>query len=86
MHATIAEVLAERPDLSTGPGELGYHQAQAGDLPAALASHLAAADDAERVYAFADALRIWSGHSNSGLASPRPQSGPDVPVETFWST
>jgi tetratricopeptide (TPR) repeat protein len=68
VHATIAEVLAERPALSTGPGELGYHQAQAGDLPAALASHLAAADDAERVYAFADAaayleraLELWSG-------------------------
>ena len=67
VHAIIAEVLAHRPDLSTGSSELGYHQAAAGDLPAALASYLAAADDAERVYAFAEAggyleraLELWA--------------------------
>jgi DNA-binding CsgD family transcriptional regulator/tetratricopeptide (TPR) repeat protein len=67
VHATIATVLAQRPDLSTGPGELGYHQAAAGNLPAALVSYLAAANDAERVYAFAAgaanlerALELWA--------------------------
>ena len=67
VHAIIAEVLAHRPNLSTGSSELGYHQAAAGDLPAALASYLAAADDAERVYAFAEAggyleraLEFWA--------------------------
>jgi DNA-binding CsgD family transcriptional regulator/tetratricopeptide (TPR) repeat protein len=67
VHATIADVLAQQPALSTGPGELGYHQAQAGELPAALASYLAAADDAERVYAFGEAggylqraLELWA--------------------------
>ena len=67
VHAIIAEVLAQRPSLSTGPSELGYHQAAAGDLPAALASYLAAANDAERVYAFGEAggyleraLDLWA--------------------------
>jgi predicted ATPase len=55
VHANIAAALAQRPELSTGPGELGYHETAAGDLPAALASYLAAADDAERVYAFGEA-------------------------------
>jgi DNA-binding CsgD family transcriptional regulator/tetratricopeptide (TPR) repeat protein len=67
VHAIIAEVLAQRPALSTGPSELGYHQAAAGDLSAALASYVAAADDAERVYAFGEAggyleraLELWA--------------------------
>ena len=67
VHAIIAEVLAQRPSLSTGPSELGYHQAAAGDHSAALASYLAAATDAERVYAFGDAggyleraLDLWA--------------------------
>ena len=30
VHGIIAAVLAQRPDLSTGPSELGYHQAAAG--------------------------------------------------------
>jgi DNA-binding CsgD family transcriptional regulator/tetratricopeptide (TPR) repeat protein len=67
VHAIIAEVLAQRPALSTGPSELGYHQAAAGDHSAALASYLAAADDAERVYAFGEAggyleraLDLWA--------------------------
>jgi DNA-binding CsgD family transcriptional regulator/tetratricopeptide (TPR) repeat protein len=67
VHAIIAEVLAQRPALSTGPSELGYHQAAAGDLSAALASYLAAAKDAERVYAFGEAggyleraLDLWA--------------------------
>jgi DNA-binding CsgD family transcriptional regulator/tetratricopeptide (TPR) repeat protein len=66
VHAIIAAVLAHRPDLSTGPGELGYHQAAADDIPAALVSYLAAANDAERVYAFGEAsgyleraLELW---------------------------
>ena len=67
VHAIIAEVLGQRPALSTGPGELGYHQATAGDLSAALSSYLAAANDAERVYAFGEAggyleraLDLWA--------------------------
>jgi DNA-binding CsgD family transcriptional regulator/tetratricopeptide (TPR) repeat protein len=52
VHAIIAEALGQRPARSTGPGELGYHQAAAGDLQAALTSYLAAAEEAERVYAF----------------------------------
>ena len=68
VHAIIAEVLRQRPALSTGPSELGYHQAAAAvDLPAALASYLAAANDAERVYAFGEAggyleraLDLWA--------------------------
>ena len=67
VHAIIAEVLAQRPALSTGSSELGYHQAAAGDLSAALASYLAAANDAERVYAFGEAggyleraLELWA--------------------------
>ena len=55
VHGIIAAVLAQRPELSTGPSELGYHQAAAGDLQAALVSYLAAAEEAERVYAFGEA-------------------------------
>jgi len=67
VHTIIAEVLAQRPALSTGPSELGYHQAAAGDPSAALASYVAAANDAERVYAFGEAggyleraLDLWA--------------------------
>jgi len=67
VHAIIAEVLGQWPTLSTGPGELGYHQAAAGDLSPALSSYLAAANDAERVYAFGEAggyleraLDLWA--------------------------
>jgi DNA-binding CsgD family transcriptional regulator/tetratricopeptide (TPR) repeat protein len=67
VHGIIAAVLAQRPDLSTGPGELGYHQAAVGDLQAALVSYLAAAEEAERVYAFGEAgqylervLELWA--------------------------
>ncbi len=67
VHGIIAAVLAQRPELSTGPGELGYHQAAAGDLQAALVSYLAAAEEAERVYAFGEAgqylervLELWA--------------------------
>ena len=67
VHGIIAAVLAQRPELSTGPSELGYHQAAAGDLQAALVSYLAAAEEAERVYAFGEAgqylervLELWA--------------------------
>jgi DNA-binding CsgD family transcriptional regulator/tetratricopeptide (TPR) repeat protein len=67
VHGILAAVLAQRPDLSTGPGELGYHQAAAGDQQAALVSYLAAAEEAERVYAFGEAgqylervLELWA--------------------------
>ena len=67
VHGIIADVLAQRQDLSTGPGELGYHQAAAGDLQTALVSYLAAADEAERMFAFAAAsaylqraLELWA--------------------------
>jgi DNA-binding CsgD family transcriptional regulator/tetratricopeptide (TPR) repeat protein len=55
VHGIIAGALAQQPALSTGPGELGYHQAAAGDLQAALVSYVAAAEEAERVYAFGQA-------------------------------
>jgi DNA-binding CsgD family transcriptional regulator/tetratricopeptide (TPR) repeat protein len=78
VHAIIAEVLAQRPALSTGPSELGYHQASAGDLSAALASYLAAADDAERVYAFGEAggyleraLDLWARVPDTAAATGR---------------
>jgi DNA-binding CsgD family transcriptional regulator/tetratricopeptide (TPR) repeat protein len=78
VHAIIAKVLAHRPTLSTGPGELGYHQAAAGDLQAALASYLAAADDAERVFAFAAAggyleraLELWARVPDAADATGR---------------
>jgi hypothetical protein len=52
---------------STDPSELDYHQAASGDLSAALASYPAAANDAERVYAFGEAgryleraLHLWA--------------------------
>jgi DNA-binding CsgD family transcriptional regulator/tetratricopeptide (TPR) repeat protein len=78
VHAIIAEVLAREPALSTGPGELGYHQAAADDLPAALASYLAAANDAERVYAFGEAggyleraLDLWARVPNAAELAGR---------------
>jgi tetratricopeptide (TPR) repeat protein len=78
MHAIIAEVLAQWPALSTGPSELGYHQAASGDIPAALASYLAAADDAQRVYAFGEAggyleraLDLWARVPDAADATGR---------------
>ena len=67
VHGIIAAVLAQRPELSTGPSELGYHRAAAGDLQAALVPYSAAAEEAERVYAFGEAgqylervLELWA--------------------------
>ena len=67
LHQVIARSLTNDPALSTGPGEVGYHQAVAGDLEAALLSYLEAADAAARIYAFGDAgefleraLELWS--------------------------
>ena len=78
VHAIIAGVLTHRPDLSTGPSELGYHRAAAGDLSAALTSYLAAANDAERVYAFAEAgeyleraLDLWARVPDAADAAGR---------------
>ena len=78
VHAIIAEVLGQRPALSTGPSELGYHQAAAGDLPDALASYLAAANDAEHVYAFGEAggyleraLDLWARVPDAADATGR---------------
>ncbi len=95
VHGIIAAVLAQRPDLSTGPGELGYHQAAAGDLQAALVSYLAAAEEAERVYAFGEAgeylervLELWARVPDAADASgtfprrtcwPPPRSTSAVP-------
>ena len=78
VHAIIADVLVHRPALSTGPSELGYHQAAAGDLSAALESYLAAANDAERVYAFGEAggyleraLDLWANVPDAADATGR---------------
>ncbi|HWI00794.1 MAG TPA: AAA family ATPase [Propionibacteriaceae bacterium] len=78
VHAIIAEALTQRPALSTGPSELGYHQAAAGDLSTALASYLAAADGAERVYAFGEAggyleraLDLWARVPDAADATGR---------------
>ena len=78
VHAIIANVLGQRPALSTGPGELGYHQAAAGDLSDALASYLAAANDAEHVYAFGEAggyleraLDLWARVPDAADATGR---------------
>jgi tetratricopeptide (TPR) repeat protein len=67
LHQDIARALAADPTLSTGPGEIGYHQAAAGEFDAALMSYIAAADAAARIYAFGDAaqflqsaLELWS--------------------------
>jgi predicted ATPase/DNA-binding CsgD family transcriptional regulator len=67
VHHVIARALVDEPALSTGPGELGYHQEAAGEVDAALVSYVAAAEAATRVYAFGDAaecleraLELWS--------------------------
>jgi DNA-binding CsgD family transcriptional regulator/tetratricopeptide (TPR) repeat protein len=72
LHQAIARSLELDPFLSTGPGELAYHQAWAGDSDAALVSYLAAADAAARIYAFGDAaeclqraLELWSRVSDA---------------------
>jgi DNA-binding CsgD family transcriptional regulator/tetratricopeptide (TPR) repeat protein len=78
VHGIIAGVLAQQPALSTGPGELGYHQAAAGDLHAALVSYVAAAEEAERVYAFGQAgeylqrvLELWARVPHAAVAIGR---------------
>ena len=67
LHQSIARSLEDDPAQSTGPGEIAYHQAGAGDLEAALVSYVAAADAVARIYAFGDAaeclqraLELWS--------------------------
>ena len=67
LHQSIARSMEDDPALSTGPGEIAYHQAGAGDLEAALVSYVAAADAVARIYAFGDAaeclqraLELWS--------------------------
>jgi DNA-binding CsgD family transcriptional regulator/tetratricopeptide (TPR) repeat protein len=71
-HQAIARSLELDPSLSTGPGELAYHQASAGNLDAALVCYVAAADAAARIYAFGDAaeglqraLELWSRVSDA---------------------
>jgi predicted ATPase len=78
VHGIIAGVLAQQPALSTGPGELGYHQVAAGDLHAALVSYVAAADEAERVYAFGQSgeylqrvLELWARVPHAAVATGR---------------
>jgi tetratricopeptide (TPR) repeat protein len=78
VHGIIAGVLAQQPALSTGPGELGYHQAAAGDLHAALVSYVASAEEAERVYAFGQAgeylqrvLELWARVPHAAVATGR---------------
>ena len=72
LHQAIARSLELDPFLSTGPGELAYHQASAGNADAALVSYVAAADAAARIYAFGDAaeclqraLELWGRVSDA---------------------
>ncbi len=58
LHAAFATSLAEHPASPADPGadaELAYHWLAAGDLPRAFAASIAAAEAAERGYAFAEA-------------------------------
>jgi len=89
VHANIAAALAQRPELSTGPGELGYHQSAAGDLPGAVGSYMAAASDAERVYAFGEAgghlervLELWAQVPDAAERAGRSRG--DVLVAGTW--
>ena len=69
LHAAFATSLAEHPASPVDPGadaELAYHWLAAGDLPRAFDASIAAADAAERGYAFAEmhaqlerALDLW---------------------------
>ena len=72
LHRTLATALRDDPSLSVASGvagaELAFHWFAAHDLPAALAASLRAADDAERVAAFAEAnahleraVEVWDG-------------------------
>jgi DNA-binding CsgD family transcriptional regulator len=59
LHALIAEVLAERPDLASragGTAVLAWHYAASHDHPHALTASLEAATAATRAVAYADAL------------------------------
>jgi DNA-binding CsgD family transcriptional regulator/tetratricopeptide (TPR) repeat protein len=71
LHQDIARALAADLTLSTGPGEIGYHQAAAGEFDAALMSYIAAANAAAQIYAFGDAaqflqsaLELWNRASD----------------------
>jgi DNA-binding CsgD family transcriptional regulator/tetratricopeptide (TPR) repeat protein len=69
LHSAFAASLAEHPAVPADPGadaELAYHWFAAGDLPKAFAASIAAAEAAERGYAFAEAqahferaLEVW---------------------------
>jgi class 3 adenylate cyclase/tetratricopeptide (TPR) repeat protein len=65
LHRAIAETLATNPELATtsATAELAYHWHAAGELPAALATSLQAAEEAERMNAYDEAV----GHFERAL-------------------
>jgi DNA-binding CsgD family transcriptional regulator len=64
LHARIAEVLGERPELAGGTaatvaGEIAHHWRAAGDARRSLAAAVRAGSEAARSHAFADALELF---------------------------
>ncbi len=66
LHRVIAEALAANSELATAgaAAELAHHWYAAGELPAALDASLRAADEAERMNAYSEAV----GHTERALA------------------
>ena len=66
LHRVIAEALAANSELATAgaAAELAHHWYAAGELPAALDASLRAAEEAERMNAYSEAL----GHTERALA------------------
>ena len=66
LHRVIAEALAANSELATAGAvaELAHHWYAAGELPAALDASLRAAEEAERMNAYSEAL----GHTERALA------------------
>ena len=66
LHRVIAEALAANSDLATAgaAAELAHHWYAAGELPAALDASLRAAEEAERMNAYSEAV----GHTERALA------------------
>ncbi len=77
LHLAFAEALEGR--LSGGrsvpPAELAYHWVRAGRPERALAPLIEAAMDAERVYAFGDAMRLWDQARAAWVRAPMAAAG-----------
>ena len=96
LHAMIAKVLAERPDLAGGAGAsaaLAWHYAASHDHPHALTASLEAAAAATRAVAYADALQhlervveLWDSVPDAADLAGTPLPGILVTAAgTAWS-